>query len=234
VLAVRFIGEHVLCLRESQFQLFTMPSWCHETHVFKGRPVLITSIQWESRICEAVIIPSSKLALTALAKWPADPVTVLARDRNDGFHTIRQYDFFPNLTRERIPGMNKVLPCVLPKACTRIIPVAPSCSRLHVGQHGKGLWFQTDNVETKTSSYPVRCIMGFDVVRPEMAQDQESKANPDANVLHLCESKLYARRCDMGEIVCKKYSLRATDLDDAVGRIAIGDKHGKIEVLDYA
>lgn len=54
-----------------------------------------------------------------------------------------------------------------------------------------------------------------------------------ANEMYLCQREVYARRCDMSEIICKRYALMAADIEDAVGRVAIGYRHGWVEVLDY-
>ena len=51
--------------------------------------------------------------------------------------------------------------------------------------------------------------------------------------LHVCEEAVYARRCDMSEIMWRKYMLTCADLEDTVGRLAVGDRAGKVIVMDY-
>lgn len=108
---------------------------------------------------------------------------------------------------------------------------------------------QTHNVTTRHAQYPARCLLGFDICTPHQNPPSRTaskssrfevnllKEKPsslqDANDLHICKGQLYARRCDMSEILRKKYSLVTADLEDSVGRIAVGDRCGKIEVLDY-
>lgn len=172
--------------------------------------------------------------------WPG-PVTVLTRCADDGFNTLRQYDFLPNTQKVHMPEYPGILPWIFPEKYTRTIGVAPSSCRLTVGRSGKGFWIQTSNVESKHCKYPARCLMGFDVSSPspsgtptapeEKSISWQAQGGGD---LHLCESQLYARRCDMGEILRKKYAVHTADIEDVLGRIAVGDTHGKIEVLDYA
>ena len=51
--------------------------------------------------------------------------------------------------------------------------------------------------------------------------------------LHVCEEAVYSRRCDMSEIMWRKYMLTCADLEDTVGRLAVGDRAGKVIVMDY-
>ena len=212
---------------------------CADTGGFKDRSVLAVSSSWESRICEATILVPSVASPTSASRpmleWPADSVTVLTRANND-YPSLRQYDFLPNTERKRVPGTEFVPPCLLPQSPTSIFPIAPSGCHLRVGPSGKGFWVQTENVETKYRQYPVRCIRGLNIARENPSQEQrpdESKTTAKANVLHM-RNGLYARRCLMGEIIMKRYYLSTVDLEDVVGRIAVGDSRGKIEVLDYA
>ncbi|KIP11576.1 hypothetical protein PHLGIDRAFT_63566 [Phlebiopsis gigantea 11061_1 CR5-6] len=246
ILAVKFIGGHILVIRQLEFQLFVMPTWSREHVAFKNPCTLAASLHWENPASEAVIV--SRISphpdvLPLSNAWPEEAVTILVRETVDGFNTIRQYDFLPNLEKKVIPGHAITLPCILPSTYTHILPVVPSSCKLTAGRSGKGFWIQTDNAESKHNKFPARCLIGFDVVGPKMASKESPSTPSDAdtrhesrstsNDLHLCEGKIYARRCDMSEVIRKTYSLRAADIEDVVGRIAVGDKTGKIEVLDY-
>jgi hypothetical protein len=45
---------------------------------------------------------------------------------------------------------------------------------------------------------------------------------------------LYTRPCGMGEIVARKFSIVAATIDDAAGRVVLGNRDGTIDVLDFA
>ena len=247
MLTVRILGRYVLVAKQQEFQIFSIPEHSPE-HGFNGPVDLLASLQWDSPAREIVIFARDELGRDASPSssqsWPMETVTVLLRETNEGFNTLKQYDFLPNVNRRYIPGTKSILPCIIPTECTRVIPVAPSCCSLSVWPSGKGCWVQTDNVEAKHTEYFARCIMGFNVVSPRQAQALQAEhgdklargpgPHPGANVVHLCDGPLYARRCDMSHILHKRYALKSADLEDVIGRLAIGDKDGKIEVLDYA
>lgn len=220
--------------------------WSREHVAFKNPCTLAASLHWENLASEAVIVSGTSPhpdVLPSPNSWPEEAVTVLVRETVDGFNTIRQYDFLPNLQKKVVPGHTITLPCILPNTYTRILPVVPSSCRLTAGRSGKGFWIQTDNAESKHTKFPARCLIGFDIVGPKMANKEsmstalevDARREPESvsNTLHLCEGKIYARRCDMSEVIRKTYSLRAADIEDIVGRVAVGDKTGKVEVLDY-
>ncbi|EKM54201.1 uncharacterized protein PHACADRAFT_257879 [Phanerochaete carnosa HHB-10118-sp] len=247
VLAVKIIGKYVLIARQQEFQLFAIPRHSPELGMEKTVE-LIATFHWDSPAREVVIIARDNLARNAPStpskSWATGTVTILLREANEGFNTLKQYDLLPNIDRRPSPGPKTVLPFVLPSGCTRAIPVAPSCCGLSVWPSGRGFWVQTDNVEANHTKYPARCIMGFDVVSPRQAQEISAEhgdklacspgVHLDANIVHFCDGPLYARRCDMSHILRKRYALKSADLEDVIGRLAIGDKDGKVEVLDYA
>lgn len=180
-----------------------MPVWSREQVAFKNPCTLAASLHWENPVSEAVVVSrtSSHTGVLPLStSWPEEAVTVLVREVMDGFNTIRQYDFLPNLEKKVIPGHTITLPCILPSTYTRILPVVPSCCRLTAGRSGKGFWIQTDNAESKHSKFPARCLIGFDVVVPKMVEEEsrwipaegEARDEPEAtsNGLHLCEGKI--------------------------------------------
>lgn len=182
-----------------------------------------------------VVARNSSFALAdELPDWPAEPVTVLARHVDDGFELLYQYDLFPN---PKAQASAKVLeaadcpPCIFPSLYTRVISVAPSCCDFRVGSSGKGFWTETRNITLRHARTPARCLVGF-TVRPNPYEGKD----PTRRTAHLqlCKDTLYARRCNIHEILWKKYMISSTALEDTVGRIAVGDVTGRVEVLDLA
>ena len=183
-----------------------------------------------------------------LPDWPAEPVTVLSRFSDDGFETLHQYDFFPNpmaMLSDSGSAEEKTseaavdrIPCIFPSRPTDVVSVAPSCCDLRVGPSGKGFWTETRNVTMRHSRTPARCLVGFTVRRgpPEEqpAGLKERGASQRTGELQLCKDSLYSRRCNIHEILWKKYIVVSTAFEDTVGRIAIGDVTGRVEVLDLA
>lgn len=247
MLTVKIIGQYVLVARQQEFQVFSLPDHSPE-HGIKGPAELLATFHWDSPAREVVIAvrDESKRDVTAppSKSWPSGAVTVLLRENNDGFNMLKQYDFLPNADGRPSAGTKATLPFVLPSGCTRVVPVAPSFCGLAVWPSGRGFWVQTNNVETNHMQFPARCVMGFDIASPRQAQaistERGDKLPPlpevdlNANIVHFCEGPLYARRCDMSHILRKRYALKTVDLEDVIGRLAIGDKDGKVEVLDYA
>lgn len=226
-------------------QIFTMPVWCSVQCRYDSTDQEFATAAWVLPIKEAVIIVRSDIGPTAShpasASGSRHPLTMLVREEADGFHTVRQYDFAPNEKRGLFK--NHVLPYT-PPAHTFSAPIAPSSCYFRAGPSGKGVWVQTDNVETNRAKYPARCIMGFEIIANAAAGESKAGSEPSSDgpsadhipgeeSLYRCQGPLYSRRCDMGEIIRKKYSILSVDLEDAVGRIAVGDKNGKVEVLDY-
>jgi len=231
VIKVAFIGRFLLVVRSLSIQLVE-----HDWVEKEGEPKRLCAhliMGYPAREASIIVRPSptSKDGQPS-CPWP---VTVLLRCCDDGFDTIRQYDLLANPKARKGASAGLELPCIFPSQYTRIISVAPSCCDLRVGPNGKGFWIQTRNVTSRHSQYPARCLVGFDVMEgeqedPEMVEEGQVIG---ANGLHVCKQELYSRRCDMSEIICKKYSLTTADLEDSVGRIAIGDRHGRVEVLDF-
>ncbi|KAL4243869.1 hypothetical protein ABKN59_010758 [Abortiporus biennis] len=162
------------------------------------------SMEYPAR--EAVVVARPPKDNESICQWP---ITLLVRCTDEGFDTIRQYDLLPN---PKVSSDPSEFPCLFPTQYTRV----------------------TQNVTSRHTMYPARCIVGFDVMEDGKSEADEADQGQvsGANALHICEQEIYSRRCDMSEIICRKYSLTAADLEDTVGRVAIGDRHGKIEVLD--
>lgn len=254
LLNVKFIGNHLLCVRERSIELCAVPLWSESLNRFEKKQHEHAYLQTDHAAREAVIITRSQASRDCQG-WPKEPVTILMRYTDEGFDMIQQYDLLPKTNAQTpIPAGAKAprpgtdeLPCIFPTQYTRVISVAPSCCRLHVGHSGKGFWMQTRNVSTRHSVYPARCLVGFDILRPKVEHASEAREKgdsgaaargkardvPQQNDLHLCDGELYARRCDMSEIMWRKYVISSADLEDTVGRIAVGDREGKVVVLDY-
>lgn len=122
ILTVKLIGGHILVVRQLEFQLFVMPVWSREHVAFKNPCALAASLHWETAASEAVIISRISphpAVLPSASSWPEETVTVLVRETSDGFHTVRQYDFSPNVEGMLVPGHTITLPCILPTTYTR-------------------------------------------------------------------------------------------------------------------
>lgn len=104
---------------------------------------------------------------------------------------------------------------------------------------------QTCNVQSRHSVYPARCLIGFEVALGTRECDEggstsaaSRKLDASGRVvetnLHVCEGELYSRRVSMNDVLWRRYPIVAADLEDTVGRVAVGDRDGKVVVLDYA
>ncbi|OBZ70872.1 hypothetical protein A0H81_09140 [Grifola frondosa] len=248
ILAIKLINRYMIVVRERSFRLIYAPSWKNIRTTYNAT-CISSSVHMDVVATSSVVVARTPTANGEdELEWPSTPVTILSRYSDGGFDTLRQYDLLPlSRPKARSSGYEYAgdrdepdgLPCMLPSQSTRVIRVPPSCNNLHVGSSGKGIWMLTRNVTSRRSVYPARCILGFDMAsdlhgRRETSEDEvnywcDSKGGND---LHVCRDVLYSRRCDMSEILSKKYSIVSASLDDTVGRIAIGDRFGKVEVLD--
>jgi hypothetical protein len=218
-------------------------------------PGAVVDLNYEAE--EAVVI-ARELCRNSGNNKVREPITVLLRCSDEGFNTIRQYDFLPKRYTpdstpdehvqddgERVGHLNtrSHLPFRCPSVCTRVIPVAPSCSRLQFGTSGKGIWFETRNIPVgiTNSLKPARCLIGVDVSSEPGSISLTSKADQEVagmlewgNFLNICEKEVYSRVCGMMEVSTKRYNINSVDFHDCVGRIVIGDWDGNVEVLEYA
>ncbi len=154
---------------------------------------------------------------------------------------MHQYDLLPNPKAQNSDAKEKLkdqifdcLPCVFPSQYTRVMSVAPSSCDLRIGPSGKGFWTETRNVVVRHAQNPARCLVGFEVTTAESEPKDGGKKGPPTARVELSKDVLYARRCNIHEILWKKYMISATALEDTVGRIAVGDVTGNVEVLDLA
>ncbi|KAH9858667.1 hypothetical protein C2E23DRAFT_716722 [Lenzites betulinus] len=244
VLAVKPVNRYLLIVRQRTFEVLPAPSW---RGVRPPYPLLVsasTSVEIEPPASSCVVIVRQVFAATPdeLPDWPDEPVTVLCRCSDDGFETMHQYDLLPNTkapdagdkTKPHDMAVDRA-PCIFPSVYTRSIMVAPSSCDLRVGPSGKGFWTETRNIVVRHSKNPARCLVGFEVFPGEKEPGKDGgKAAPPGARVEVTKGVLYARRCNIHEILWKKYIITATALEDTVGRIAVGDVTGQVEVLDLA
>lgn len=183
--------------------------------------------------------------------WQFNPVTILMRVTNISGHFIQKYDLLPRPvtsawqaaenelrdeqepdTTERRPRQTDS-PCTLPARPTQAIPVPPSCSNLVVGRNGKGFWMETQNLTCGHRTFPVRCFVGFDATS-HLAPAQDSQPARWQNDLTVRKNGMYRSRVGTGEVHGRKYRILTSSIEDTVGRIAIGGRDGRIQILDYA
>lgn len=172
-------------------------------------------------------------------------VSIVLRCDDGGFETLKQLDCLRN-PHGTVDGHVGAFSPLFSPACTRTIMISPSSCNFVVGTHGKGVFFETKTITTSSrTSYTARCLGGFELRRSDEEFDMVYQANivgpkhsyrlsyqPPQFVE--CKREVYSRRCDMGEIMYRRFSLASVALEDAVGRIAIGDRNGMLEILDYA
>ncbi|KAI0085102.1 hypothetical protein BDY19DRAFT_897406 [Irpex rosettiformis] len=245
VLAVKKVTDTLIVVRTKCVEVYSAPVWSTKERRYSCSGYIVSALAMDSGPArEAAIairanVEAPEASSSSLSPLPP-PVTVLL---SQAAHTLIQIDLLPR--RPSNKG-GPTAPYEMPRTPTRVFQIAPSSRQLKASSGGKGIWLQTHNVTNRRAKHPARCIMGFDVCAP--AQDPKPWKSNHCEVallmnrpvaeggsdVHICQSQLYSRRCDMSEILYKKYCVVAADLEDSVGRIAVGDRRGKIEVLDYA
>ncbi|KAI0044230.1 hypothetical protein FA95DRAFT_1574617 [Auriscalpium vulgare] len=232
VLAVQLVRGHLLIVRQSHIQLLPAPRFDAAGQALP-HTTAAAFVHLPDAAKEAVIVVHKPTAQER-DDWQFDPVTVLMRVEANGAHQIRKYDILP-LPKVRVGGADgpaaRCIPCVFPKAAAAAIPVPPSCSGLTVGRNGKGFWMETRNVTWGHSTFPARCIVGFDVTSGVCAAAGVPHWKND---LVLRKKELFVSRVGTGEVEKRKYRIATTSLEDTVGRIAIGGRDGKVQILDLA
>ncbi|KAH9892626.1 hypothetical protein C8Q73DRAFT_66158 [Cubamyces lactineus] len=250
ILAVKPVNKYLLVVRQRSFEVLPAPSWRGVRAPYSALVTASASIELDIPASSSVIVIREVFSPSTEEPpdWPDEPVTVLSRYSDDGFETMHQYDFLPNLKAREPADKEKEkdghgplldrLPCVFPSQDTQVMSVAPSCCDLRVGPSGKGFWTETRNIVVRHAKNPARCLVGFEVKAiDEDGAQERPKGGPRAPAqvrVKECQDVLYARRCNIHEILWKKYMISATALEDTVGRIAVGDVTGKVEVLDLA
>ncbi|KAI0823690.1 hypothetical protein BC628DRAFT_1382841 [Trametes gibbosa] len=244
ILAVKPVNRYLLIIRQRTFEVVPAPCWLGVRPPYPSLVSASSSVEMETPASSCVVVVRQVFASTTddLPDWPDEPVTVLSRCSDDGFEMMHQYDLLPNPKAKESGPKSKAsdlvldrLPCVFPSQYTRVMNVAPSSCDLRVGPSGKGFWTETRNVVVRHSRNPARCLVGFEVTPAEGTPGKDGgKAGPPSARVSLSKDALYARRCNIHEILWKQYIITSTALEDTVGRIAVGDVTGKVEVLDLA
>lgn len=238
----------MVCVRAFAIELFALPFWSPKDNTFQNAQLINAFIYNERTAAREAVIIARFQANNGNYRWPPDPVSIIIRYSDDGFEIIKQYDMLPNphpLSPGSAPNAVNELPFKFSGAYAHMMSVAPSCRGLRIGQNGKGFWMQTCNVQSRHSVYPAQCLIGFEVAlgmgdghegRTADAADRRLDASGRVveTSLHVCEGELYSRRVSMNDVLWRRYPIVAADLEDTVGRVAVGDRDGKVVVLDYA
>ncbi|PCH36145.1 hypothetical protein WOLCODRAFT_140239 [Wolfiporia cocos MD-104 SS10] len=263
VLAVKVIGRYLLVVRATTFEMGLAPTFNNMRVANAGAmAVFMTSDLVASEA--AIVVRSTSLDSHRLEwpTEPVTVLTRVSSDEIDIVHQMDLFPSArtSGAPHKTLGSQEKrhPFPFTRPAACGRAVLVAPSCRDLLVGPSGKGFWAETRNVSQRRSVHPARCLVGFHLTRDDKLQSQSQEgmmvatevdglqksaqrwaekdwaATSEGNTLHLCGDALYARRCDMSEIMWKRYMVASTALEDTMGRLAIGDRNGRVEVLDFA
>lgn len=174
-------------------------------------------------------------------------VSLVLRCDDRGFETLKQLDCLRNPKGTIEPCVGRFVPLFSP-VCTQTIMISPSSCNFVMGAHGKGVFFETKTITTSSrTSYTARCLGGFELTRNDrdfdmLYQDTRNEKCPlqpyrfpyAPPLLVQCKREIYSRRCDMGEVLYRCFTLISVALEDDVGRIAIGDRNGLLEVMEYA
>ncbi|KAI0692024.1 hypothetical protein C8T65DRAFT_670163 [Cerioporus squamosus] len=238
VLTVKPLNRYLLIVRQRAFEVIAAPTWMGTRASYASLMKVCAHIELDIPASSAVVVArnSSFAPDDELPDWPTEPVTVLARYSDDGFEMLHQYDLLPNPKTQasaKVPEAAECPPCIFPSQYTRVISVAPSCCDFRVGSSGKGFWTETRNITLRHARTPARCLVGFTVRSNPYEREGKDPMRRTAH-LQLSKDTLYQRRCNIHEILWKKYMISSTALEDTVGRIAVGDVTGRVEVLDLA
>ncbi|KAH9016211.1 hypothetical protein EDB84DRAFT_1404426 [Lactarius hengduanensis] len=233
VLAVRLVRNHLLVVRQSHIQLLPTPQFDQFGRPVQGASTFGAFLHVQDPAREAVVIVH-EMTEEEREAWQFNPVTILMRVTTDEGHTIRKYDLLPRPVTSAEEQQNTTdSPCTLPARPAQTIQVPPSCSNLVVGRNGKGFWMETQNLTCGHSTFPVRSFIGFDTTsRLVPAQDQQPARWQ--NDLVVRENGMYKARVGAGEVHERKYRILTSSIEDTVGRIAIGGRDGRVQILDFA
>jgi hypothetical protein len=235
----------MIVVRARCLEVYAFPHWSLEKNQYIRAGYIVSALAMDAQPArEAAIIVRPRVNIQSASLHPniLPSVTVLLQS-SSALTTLTQIDLLPSKSFKK-DELNA--PYDLPVSPTRIYQIAPSSSQLKVSSGGKGIWIQTHNITTRLARYHARCIVGFEItscpkpIPPNtsnhceifLLKDKAADSDEVGDVF-MCQSQLYARRCNMSEIIRKKYSIIAADLEDSVGRIAVGDCWGKVEILDY-
>lgn len=245
VRALKIINRYMVIVRENYIQVVYAPIWKGLRTAWGQQPRSLSEMR--TSVTDAAIIHQSAVGEES-RDWPSTPVTLLLRCREDDIDAIIQIDLLPgahNPDAAHEPdsfGSLNTLPFAW---CRRVTatPVPPSCQHLHAGPSGRGFTIQTRTMTSRRSEHPARCLFGFHTtpvsgtLRGTEAWGKGHRIATEVsqgNKVHYADRPFYSRRCDMSEVMKRQYTIVSTAFEDTVGRLAIGDKHGMVEVLDFA
>ena len=248
-MAVQLVRDHLLIVRQSHIQLLPTPKFDQTGRAVQGASTFGAFLYVQDPATEAVVIVH-EMTEEERGAWQFNPVTILMRVTADDSHTIRKYDLLPrpvDSAAERV-AENEMCddeqdtaqrprptdsPCTLPVRPTQMIQVPPSCGNLVTGRNGKGFWMETRNLTCGHRTFPVRCFVGFDATS-HLIRAQDSQPARWENELAIRKNGLYKSRVGPGEIHERKYRILSSSLEDTVGRVAIGGRDGRVQILDFA
>jgi hypothetical protein len=132
--------------------------------------------------------------------------------------------------------------------------MSPSCTNYVFGPSGKGICLETRNIGLHRDRHPARCVVGLEL-EPISSADERRRIwletrkgkvygdlmgesarrgkAPWILPVRVNFGHIYARRCGVEEVSARKYQLTAIAFEDTIGRVAIGDYNGMIEILSF-
>ncbi len=248
VLAVRLVRNHLLVVRQSHIQLLPIPQFDQCGRAVKGASTFGAFLHVQDPAREAIVIVH-EMTKEEREAWQFNPVTIIMRVTTIDGHTIRKYDLLPRPVatveqaaeteprdeqeQDTMPRPRPTeSPCTLPARPTQTITVPPSCGNLVVGRNGKGFWMETQNLTCGHNTFPVRCFVGFDATS-HLVPAGDSQPARWQNDLTIRKNGLYKSRVGPGEVYERKYRILTSSLEDTVGRIAVGGRDGRVQILDF-
>ncbi|TFY80896.1 hypothetical protein EWM64_g3109 [Hericium alpestre] len=239
VLAAKLIRNHVLVVRQGYINLLPVLEFDEDGLPLASTVPLAAGFLPLPRLAKEAIIVEHELAGEERCQWQFNPLTILLRVCEGGREYIRKIDAHPRpegSVPAEVQGHMGIanLPCMF-SVPAQIYPVAPSCANFVVGRNGKGFWLETRNQTNGRSVHAARCFVGFDV-KASLVDVVEKDRQPRKEwALDLCtrDKEVYATKVGMGEISTRQYRMVAFAMDDTVGRIVIGGRDGRIQILSF-
>ena len=241
-MAVKFINDCVFVVSAKHVSIAALYDDENETDA-SVKCALLAMFQYSIR--DAAIWVQKPLNQAKDGNDIPEVVSFILRCDDGGFETLKQFDCIQNPKGVSDGSFGRFIP-LFPPVCTRTIMIPPSSCNFLIGAHGKGVFFETKTITTSSRmSYTARCLGGFELRRNDEASEVPFQPNElctmnstqpvfTAPEFIECRKEVYSRRCDMGEIMYRRFSLTSVALEDDVGRIAIGDRNGILEVMEYA
>ena len=92
---------------------------------------------------------------------------------------------------------------------------------------------ETQNLACGHNTFPVRCFVGFDATS-RLVPAEEQQTVRWQNDLVVRKNGMYKARVGSGEVNERKYRILTSSIEDTVGRVAIGGRDGRVQILDFA